>query len=706
MPRANRKKIYKIGVIGTGGIARGLIHLLNQQSEFNVVSVVTRRKIGTITDVAVPKKILTNNVKDAISRSELIIECTGDVIYGTESIEKIFAAGLPVVTMSAELQLVTGSALAKKGRLIEAEGDQPGVLANLDREVKLMGFEPIVYGNIKGYLNTNPARKDMEFWGKKQQMSLPSVTSFTDGTKVQIEQALVANGLGATIAQRNLTGLKCTDLEDGAKKLAKLAEKIGLPISDYLLYPGGPAGVFIVAKHKKEQKNYLKYLKLGKGPFYIISRPYHLCHLEIPKTLINVLTDTGQYNFNNGPNPSVQVVAVAKRNLIKGEVIKRGLGNFETRGEAVKITDCPKGVPIGLLQNARLKCNLKEGATVTFDDVWLPQSRALAMWGEILAKTIKPARANAIIPHGKFTLPPVKRPTVSICIPAYNEEKNIGQLIESIKRQRSESFLLGQIIVAGDGCTDRTASIVNKYAATDCTIKLIDDDKRLGKAERLNRLFRYIDSDIAVLLDADVTLGNESVIANLIAKFDYGVGMVAGNDQPHSAESLIERVVTTSTELWKIVRSSINEGDTVHNSHGCILALSKPCYRQLQLPRQIIGTDQWLYFATKKNNLEFRYAPEAVILYREPRTLTEYLTQHARFLLVQGLMVRFFGQGIKDEYKIPLIVKIRALVIMMFRRPLTLPFAIGLQIVIRLSKKHYRKDFGNGIWTMINTSKS
>ena len=109
------------------------------------------------------------------------------------------AASIPVVTMDAEVQVTTGSHFARKGLFTEAEGDQPGCLAALREEAVQMGFLPLVYGNIKGFLNHNPVPDEMAFWAKKQGISLDKVTAFTDGTKVQIEQGLVANGLGAGI---------------------------------------------------------------------------------------------------------------------------------------------------------------------------------------------------------------------------------------------------------------------------------------------------------------------------------------------------------------------------------------------------------------------------------------------------------------------------------------------------------------------------
>ena len=45
---------------------------------------------------------LTNSVEELILHSDLIVECSGDVIYGSETLAKVFEARLPVVTMNAE----------------------------------------------------------------------------------------------------------------------------------------------------------------------------------------------------------------------------------------------------------------------------------------------------------------------------------------------------------------------------------------------------------------------------------------------------------------------------------------------------------------------------------------------------------------------------------------------------------------------------
>lgn len=380
----NNNKKYRIGIIGTGFIGRGLIMALSHYPQFTIGYILTRRSPGDIQPLPVSIDQFTDDIDKLIATSDLVVECSGDVIHGTEMIERVLKANIPVVTMNAELQIVSGTMLARLGKFVEAEGDQPGSLAILNDEVLSMGFKPIVFGNIKRYLNVNPSRTDMEYWAKHQGITMQQVTAFTDGTKLQIEQALVANALDATIACRNLSGIDCVNVEDGARLLGEIAEGLNRPISDYVLCPTGPAGVFIVATHDAEQVPYLEYLKLGAGPHYVITQPFHLCHLEIPKTILRILMGTNHYSFNNGQKPMIQVVAVAKRAISVGEHIKRGLGSFDARGEAVKIKDCPGAVPIGLLSDATFLKSVAEGQTITFTDVSLPESRALTMWRQIL----------------------------------------------------------------------------------------------------------------------------------------------------------------------------------------------------------------------------------------------------------------------------------------------------------------------------------
>jgi len=334
--QSNMGKESRVGIIGTGFIARGLSYSLQSDESLGVSRILTRRNYEEVRDMAVEKRQITNSIQELVDTSDIVVECSGDPIHATDALIKVLEAGIPVVTMDSELQVTTGSWLQKRGLFTEAEGDQPGSLAALQKDVLGMGFEPIVYGNIKGFLNHTPTVDEMRYWGNRSGISLDQVTSFTDGTKIQIEQTLVANGLGVN-----------------------------------------------AAKHDREQSPFLRYYKLGDGPYYVLTRPFHLCHLEITKTIRQVLQGEGVL-LNNGDNPQVSVATIAKRRLVPGELLKRGVGGFSVRGEALNISGNETHVPIGLVFDVVMKRYVEPGQIITFDDIEIPESKALVAWQETI----------------------------------------------------------------------------------------------------------------------------------------------------------------------------------------------------------------------------------------------------------------------------------------------------------------------------------
>jgi len=310
---------HKIGLVGTGFIATGFAHLASNSDDITVSKILTRRPIESISDL--PREKLTNSVNDLIDHTDIILECFGDAAYATEVILEATAANKKVVTVNSEFHVTTGSYFAQRGDYVtEADGDQPGCLARLKQEIEGMGFEPQAYINLKGFLNPDPTEEEMDYWSKKQQLALDQVISFTDGTKLQIEQAFVANGLNATIAKEGMIGATIDHMHD-LDYLADAAEEAGMPVSEYVLCKGSPPGVIILAKNKEAdwRPGYLPFSRMlsteGKG--YVVLRPYHLCHLEPINTIRKVIKGE-PILLNNSANPRIPFGAVAKTVLQPG----------------------------------------------------------------------------------------------------------------------------------------------------------------------------------------------------------------------------------------------------------------------------------------------------------------------------------------------------------------------------------------------------
>jgi len=116
------KQKIKVGIIGTGFIGRGLKRAIQTLDDMEISCILTRRNL-----VDFPNELCyTHSLQRLIDESDLIVECNGNPVYATEILLKVMEAELPVVTMDAELHVTSGTYLATKGLITEAEGDQPG----------------------------------------------------------------------------------------------------------------------------------------------------------------------------------------------------------------------------------------------------------------------------------------------------------------------------------------------------------------------------------------------------------------------------------------------------------------------------------------------------------------------------------------------------------------------------------------------------
>jgi predicted homoserine dehydrogenase-like protein len=377
-PSIQLDRPLRVAISGTGFVAKGIFALLSARPDnYSVTGILTRRSPDSVEGFPASVRV-THHPDELVEQSDVLIECSGKVVTAVPGITAMIQAGKPVLTLNAEFQLTLGSLFHDTGLLFESLGDQPGSLAWLGHEARMMGFKPLVFASSKKFLNLNPDAIGMKEWSRKTGFSLAATVSFTDGTKVQIEQALVANGLGVSIAQQGLCGTKADDLFTGACALARKAEECGHPIADYILHSDSSGEVFVVGTHDGPA-DHLRSYKLGDGPYYLLNRPYHLAYFEIPISL-HMLVNDSEPLLTPGPVPVHSVAAVCKRALPRGMRLVRPIGGFDVRGETVISSKIPDHVPIGLLDGAVLKHPVEPGQMITTADVDLPYADWLVRW--------------------------------------------------------------------------------------------------------------------------------------------------------------------------------------------------------------------------------------------------------------------------------------------------------------------------------------
>src|SRR5581483_8854946 len=127
--------------------------------------------------------------------------------------------------------------------------------------------------------------------------------------------------------------------------------------------------------------------------------------------------------------------------------------------------------------------------------------------------------------------------SVSVVIPAFNEEKVIARTVKGILASTVRDL---EVIVVDDGSQDRTADVVQKQFGADARVRLIRVPNG-GKAAALNTGLAQATGDVVVALDAD-THFERKTIARLVRWFaDPEVGAVAGNAKVGNRINMITR---------------------------------------------------------------------------------------------------------------------------------------------------------------------
>ena len=92
---------------------------------------------------------------------------------------------------------------------------------------------------------------------------------------------------------------------------------------------------------------------------------------------------------------------------------------------------------------------------------------------------------------------------LSVVIPAYNEEKSIGNTLLAIDHYLSKQDYSYEIIVVNDGSKDKTAQIVEKFSGLVKNLRLIDNKENHGKGWVVRRGMLEAKGEIRLFTDAD-----------------------------------------------------------------------------------------------------------------------------------------------------------------------------------------------------------
>lgn len=229
-------------------------------------------------------------------------------------------------------------------------------------------------------------------------------------------------------------------------------------------------------------------------------------------------------------------------------------------------------------------------------------------------------------------LPPL---SVSVLIPAWNEEVGIVKTIDSVFKTDYPNL---QVVVINDGSTDATHERVGQFMAEQGFNP--DDDRRLtylslpngGKARAMNYGLRYATGEIVVTVDADCVM-DSGAIDRIVAQFsDAQVGGVAGNVVVSNRRKPIEWMQQMEYLYGFFFKRADSLFNSVYIIGGAAAAYRKEVLDQMGgFDHSIITEDIEMSTRILGCGYKTRYAADAVVYTEGPSDFRGLCNQRLRW---------------------------------------------------------------------------
>lgn len=223
---------------------------------------------------------------------------------------------------------------------------------------------------------------------------------------------------------------------------------------------------------------------------------------------------------------------------------------------------------------------------------------------------------------------PEEWPSVTVAIPAYNEEDTLEVTIDSVLETEYPGEKL-EVIVVNDGSTDRTEEVARKYDERG-DITLINQENQ-GKGAALNNALEHASGELFACVDADSRL-EENSLKNIVARMDEDTSAIASAMKVHSPDNLLQKVQMVEYVVNVFSRKLFQKINSIHVTPGPLSIYRKDHIEEIGgFDPQSRVEDQEICFRLQKKHRKLKHARDGEVYTVAPDNLKDYYRQRRRW---------------------------------------------------------------------------
>jgi biofilm PGA synthesis N-glycosyltransferase PgaC len=217
--------------------------------------------------------------------------------------------------------------------------------------------------------------------------------------------------------------------------------------------------------------------------------------------------------------------------------------------------------------------------------------------------------------------------TVGIC--AYNEDRNIGRLLDNILNLQ-ELPEKSEVLVICSGCSDGTVAAVQRYSKQDSCVRAFVESERKGKASAVNYILKNARGHAIIFISAD-TLPHKECFSRLLSKLHIpNVGIVCGHPVPiNNSNNFVGKLVKHLWGFHDHTFKQLNDAGLARHATE-VFCIRKGIVEKI--PPDTVNDDAYLALIAKKKGWLIKYDTYSRVSICGPQTLSDYFKQRRRVL--------------------------------------------------------------------------
>jgi cellulose synthase/poly-beta-1,6-N-acetylglucosamine synthase-like glycosyltransferase len=219
--------------------------------------------------------------------------------------------------------------------------------------------------------------------------------------------------------------------------------------------------------------------------------------------------------------------------------------------------------------------------------------------------------------------------TVGICA-----SDSASQLLALLSFLRTEDygrgFGLSRVVVVASGCPESILTPIRKLSESDSRIFLIEESKRHGKAEAINRILGSSLGEYLIMLNADAFPDPGSIRSLLSLVAEPSVGAVSAQPIFDEGDGLVRRSLTLMWSAHSLLSLELNHAGL--SNHACdeLMVVRKSLVSSL--PTNVVNDGAYIGGLVRARGFSVKFSEAAKVRITVPHTAIDLIRQRRRII--------------------------------------------------------------------------